>query len=216
MISDGPEPGTKRKKVRPAMSLAEAFMVLGLPTSAEQSVVHATYRRLALKYHPDRNAGDEFCLERFKELSTAYRVIEHKFRLDSTSPDMVHDECARCGEYAALRKGLDGSLCCAACLTLANRRPLLPAPPLTIVTCATTIVLLVLAGGCLAAGWGFRNGTYLVASLMIGVLALITLSITCVTVVYTADPKQLARRQSIQTIRSRQRARAVEHVDSLS
>lgn len=181
------------------MSVAEAYDLLGLRTSAGRDEVKATYRRLALKYHPDRNPGS---LERFKELAAAYRLLQSKFRLDSGSADHLRAECDRCGEYAILHTGADGSHCCAACLSIVNRRPLLPAPPITIVTCAMTIVLLALALGALVLGvLSQHSNPYSLVAFGLGLLALVSLAVTCLTVVYTAEPKQLSGRRTIRSVR---------------
>ena len=51
------------------------YAVLGVPSDAPQADVTKAYRKLARKYHPDANPGDNSAEERFKEISTAYEVI---------------------------------------------------------------------------------------------------------------------------------------------
>jgi molecular chaperone DnaJ len=51
------------------------YRVLGIDRSASPSEIKAAYRRLALKWHPDRNPGDAAAEERFKEVSMAYAVL---------------------------------------------------------------------------------------------------------------------------------------------
>jgi molecular chaperone DnaJ len=51
------------------------YQVLGVDRSASATEVKAVYRRLALRYHPDRNPGDRLAEERFKEVSMAYAVL---------------------------------------------------------------------------------------------------------------------------------------------
>jgi DnaJ-class molecular chaperone len=48
---------------------------LGVPASATSDEIKAAYRRLALKYHPDRNPGDRSAEARFKEISEAYATL---------------------------------------------------------------------------------------------------------------------------------------------
>jgi molecular chaperone DnaJ len=61
------------------------YQVLGVERSAGQDEIKAAYRKLALKYHPDRNAGDPQAEERFKEVSEAYATLrdpESRARFD--------------------------------------------------------------------------------------------------------------------------------------
>lgn len=51
------------------------YEVLGLARSASQSEIATAYRKLAVKYHPDKNPGDEEAIERFKEASEAFEVL---------------------------------------------------------------------------------------------------------------------------------------------
>ena len=48
-----------------------------LEVSRESSLeeIKTAYRRLALKYHPDKNLGDRAAEERFKQISEAYQVL---------------------------------------------------------------------------------------------------------------------------------------------
>ncbi len=51
------------------------YRILGVPRNASQEEIKRAYRRLALKYHPDRNPGDKEAEERFKEIAEAYEVL---------------------------------------------------------------------------------------------------------------------------------------------
>merc|ERR1711936_612645 len=51
------------------------YQVLGLERTANQGQIKHAYRKLAMKYHPDKNPGDEEASEKFKEVSTAYAVL---------------------------------------------------------------------------------------------------------------------------------------------
>src|SRR5688572_23858861 len=51
------------------------YEVLGVVRTASSGEIKAAYRRLALKWHPDRNPGDQKAEEQFKELSVAYAIL---------------------------------------------------------------------------------------------------------------------------------------------
>jgi molecular chaperone DnaJ len=54
------------------------YEVLGVPRSAEAGRISEAYRKLALKYHPDRNPGDEEAVAKFKEAAEAFEVLSHQ------------------------------------------------------------------------------------------------------------------------------------------
>lgn len=51
------------------------YDVLGVDRDADGTEIKAAYRRLAMRYHPDRNPGDKEAEERFKEVSEAYATL---------------------------------------------------------------------------------------------------------------------------------------------
>lgn len=52
------------------------YKVLGVPTTATEKEITRAYRKLAKQYHPDANPGNTVAEERFKEISTAYDVLD--------------------------------------------------------------------------------------------------------------------------------------------
>jgi len=51
------------------------YSILGIDRNATDEEIKRAYRRLALKYHPDRNPGDRTCEEKFKEINEAYACL---------------------------------------------------------------------------------------------------------------------------------------------
>ena len=57
------------------MSKKDYYDVLGVRKSAKKDELKKAYRKLAMKYHPDRNPDDSQAAEKFKELSEAYEIL---------------------------------------------------------------------------------------------------------------------------------------------
>ena len=57
------------------MSKRDYYEVLGVGRSANDAELKSAYRKLAMKYHPDRNPGDKVAEDRFKEAAEAYAVL---------------------------------------------------------------------------------------------------------------------------------------------
>ena len=59
------------------MSKRDYYEVLGVQKNASEAELKKAYRRLAMKYHPDRNTGDEAkeAEKKFKEAKEAYEVL---------------------------------------------------------------------------------------------------------------------------------------------
>ncbi|MBR4219693.1 MAG: molecular chaperone DnaJ [Victivallales bacterium] len=59
------------------------YSILEVDRNASQDDIKRAYRRLAMKYHPDRNQGDKAAEEKFKQIGTAYEVLgdEEKKRI---------------------------------------------------------------------------------------------------------------------------------------
>jgi len=57
------------------MAKRDFYQVLGVPRNATEEAITKAYRRLAMKYHPDRNPEDKEAEERFKEAKEAYEVL---------------------------------------------------------------------------------------------------------------------------------------------
>ena len=57
------------------MSKRDYYEVLGVTKSTPKEDLKKAYRKLAMKYHPDKNPDDETASEKFKELSEAYEIL---------------------------------------------------------------------------------------------------------------------------------------------
>ena len=51
------------------------YEVLGLSKGASDDEIKRAFRKLAMKYHPDRNSGDKEAEEKFKEINEAYGIL---------------------------------------------------------------------------------------------------------------------------------------------
>src|SRR5215218_9369642 len=73
MNADGESP---LREASSAMSKRCYYETLGVERSVDDGQLKAAYRKLAMKWHPDRNPGDKDCESKFKEISEAYDVLK--------------------------------------------------------------------------------------------------------------------------------------------
>lgn len=59
------------------MAKRDYYDVLGVSKGAEATEIKKAYRKIALKYHPDRNSDDKKAEEKFKEAAEAYEVLSN-------------------------------------------------------------------------------------------------------------------------------------------
>ncbi|OQW93020.1 MAG: molecular chaperone DnaJ [Beggiatoa sp. IS2] len=57
------------------MAKRDYYEILGVAKNASEDELKKAYRRLAMKYHPDRNPGDKTTEEKFKEAKEAYEIL---------------------------------------------------------------------------------------------------------------------------------------------
>ncbi len=57
------------------MAKKDLYEVLGLQKGADEKQIKSAFRKLAIKYHPDKNPGDKEAEEKFKEINEAYQIL---------------------------------------------------------------------------------------------------------------------------------------------
>ena len=84
------------------MSKRDYYQVLDVPRTATEAEIKKSYRRLAMKFHPDRNPDDHEAEGRFKEVKEAYEV------LTDAPKRAAYDQFGHAGVDAASRGGAGG------------------------------------------------------------------------------------------------------------
>jgi molecular chaperone DnaJ len=83
------------------MSKRDYYEILGVAKNAGESEIKASYRKLAIKFHPDKNPGDAEAEEKFKECAEAYSV------LSDSSKRASYDRFGHAGVGAGAGAGFD-------------------------------------------------------------------------------------------------------------
>jgi curved DNA-binding protein CbpA len=65
------------------MQIKDYYKVLEVTPEATALAIKKAYRRLALKYHPDKNQGNELYEHKFKEINEAYRILSDTYKREA-------------------------------------------------------------------------------------------------------------------------------------
>jgi curved DNA-binding protein len=79
------------------MIYKDYYKILGIGKNASTDEVKKAYRKLAIKYHPDKNKGDKTAEDRFKEINEAHEVLsdpEKRKKYDTFGEDWRHYQAA--------------------------------------------------------------------------------------------------------------------------
>ena len=66
------------------------YEILGVEKNATPEQIKAAYRKLAMKYHPDRNQGDEAAAEKFKEINEAHETLSDQQKRAAYDYELEH------------------------------------------------------------------------------------------------------------------------------
>src|SRR3954469_5427056 len=78
------------------------YEVLGVPKNASDDEIKKAYRKLAMKFHPDRNEGDKNAEGKFKEAKEAYEM------LSDAQKRAAYDQFGHAGVDPNMRGGFGG------------------------------------------------------------------------------------------------------------
>lgn len=81
--------------------IQDPYKVLGVSPSASDDEIKAAYRRLAKKYHPDLNPGDETAAQKMNEINAAYEQIKNpqKYQASSSGAQNPYGGYGNTGAY---------------------------------------------------------------------------------------------------------------------
>ncbi|PJZ78375.1 molecular chaperone DnaJ [Leptospira neocaledonica] len=84
------------------MSDKSYYDILGVSKSATDEEIKSAYRKLAIKYHPDKNQGDKAAEDKFKEATEAYEVLR------DANKRRMYDQYGKAGVGAGAQGGFGG------------------------------------------------------------------------------------------------------------
>src|SRR5512135_3043212 len=75
------------------MEYKDYYKILGVERNASQDEIKKSFRKLAMKYHPDKNPGDKKAEDKFKEINEAHEVLgdpQKRARYDQLGESYSH------------------------------------------------------------------------------------------------------------------------------
>ncbi len=63
--------------------MKDYYYFLGVSPDASYEDIKKSYRKLSLKYHPDKNENDDFFADRFREIQEAYEILSDEVKRKS-------------------------------------------------------------------------------------------------------------------------------------
>ncbi len=94
------------------MNYKDYYKILGVDKNAGQDEIKKAYRKLAVKYHPDKTKGNKQAEDKFKEISEAYEVLkdpEKRKKYDQLGANWKHYKDFDGTGFGGARAGRDGA-----------------------------------------------------------------------------------------------------------
>ena len=66
-------------KAKETLGTENPYTILGVSITASWNEIKSAYRRMAMKFHPDRNPGCDEAVAMFKKVQAAYEILEEKY-----------------------------------------------------------------------------------------------------------------------------------------
>lgn len=83
------------------------YDILGVGKNATPDEIKSAYRKLAMKYHPDRNQGDEAAAEKFKEVNEAHETLSDQQKRAAYDYELEHPAMGGAGGFGGFGGGFE-------------------------------------------------------------------------------------------------------------
>ena len=84
------------------------YDILGVDKKATPEQIKSAYRKLAMKYHPDRNQGDAVAAEKFKEINEANETLSDEQKRAAYDYELEHPGMGGFGGFGGFEGGFGG------------------------------------------------------------------------------------------------------------